>query len=441
MARRMGWRRGLAGLLVAAAALATPAGGGSAAYAEDRLDRFNVANRKEDQTEPRISGDWVVWKDYRNLSLRAVDDSPNGEIFAWDIANEREVRVARSRDAGQPAISGTIVVWTEGGERTTEIHGVDLTNGEVFAVTSSSGRQEHPAISGSLIVWQDNRNGNWDIYARDLNKNGDFPLVENGADQQRPAISGKTVVWEDLRDSGSGPNIYGFSVETGKTFRLTKNNDAYEPAIDGPWVVWVGRVDHGVFARNLETEKQIRLSSGHGPKSHPSISGDLVVWAEERDQGYDVYAYDLSKGKQLPIVRDGGDQDSPWVDDGTIVWSDGRGNNRDIYAARLNKPARKVTTAEPPASTTAPAQPASAAAPAPPTAEQVRVTGTSGSSVNLRSSPGLNGPRIKGIPEGTILTATGEPRQADGLTWRSVRDATGAEGWVAAEYLSVVSSQ
>jgi SH3-like domain-containing protein len=37
-----------------------------------------------------------------------------------------------------------------------------------------------------------------------------------------------------------------------------------------------------------------------------------------------------------------------------------------------------------------------------------------------------------------VLMPTGEVRQADGLTWRAVRDAYGAAGWVAADYLTQV---
>ena len=48
---------------------------------------------------------------------------------------------------------------------------------------------------------------------------------------------------------------------------------------------------------------------------------------------------------------------------------------------------------------------------------------------------GLTAAQIKVVPEGAVLQASGEPVQAEGRTWRKVRDAEGASGWVAAEFL------
>ena len=35
-----------------------------------------------------------------------------------------------------------------------------------------------------------------------------------------------------------------------------------------------------------------------------------------------------------------------------------------------------------------------------------------------------------------LLLATGEARQSEGRSWRRVRDAGGAEGWVVAEFVA-----
>ena len=59
------------------------------------------------------------------------------------------------------AISGTIVVWTAGGGKTTEIYGVDLQNGDIFAVTDAPGRQERPAVDGSVIVNSNRTSSPW----------------------------------------------------------------------------------------------------------------------------------------------------------------------------------------------------------------------------------------------------------------------------------------
>ncbi|HEX2032766.1 MAG TPA: polysaccharide deacetylase family protein, partial [Chloroflexota bacterium] len=87
----------------------------------------------------------------------------------------------------------------------------------------------------------------------------------------------------------------------------------------------------------------------------------------------------------------------------------------------------EMSRAQPPAPSPAPGGGAGAGA---------VVSGTGGQGVNLRASPGLRAPVIKGLPEGAPLTLLGGDASGDGLTWRHVRDAQGAEGWVAAQFVS-----
>jgi hypothetical protein len=64
-----------------------------------------------------------------------------------------------------------------------------------------------------------------------------------------------------------------------------------------------------------------------------------------------------------------------------------------------------------------------------------RVAGTDGDGVNLRTAPSLTAARLKTIPEGALVQLNGEPVQAEGLAWRSIRDQAGASGYVAAQYV------
>jgi uncharacterized protein YraI len=65
----------------------------------------------------------------------------------------------------------------------------------------------------------------------------------------------------------------------------------------------------------------------------------------------------------------------------------------------------------------------------------VRVVRTDGDGLSLRSRPSATAPRLAVIREGTLLEVIGEDRQAEGRTWRNVRQEGGATGWAAADYL------
>jgi polysaccharide biosynthesis protein PslG len=105
--------------------------------------------------------------------------------------------------------------------------------------------------------------------------------------------------------------------------------------------------------------------------------------------------------------------------------------------ARAATPAEEAPPAAPaPATPPADSPPPAEAAPPPPTEERLRVVRTDGSGVNLRAAPGLGAARIATVPEGAVLLAVDGPREAEGRTWRRVRDPAGKEGWVAAEFLA-----
>ena len=66
----------------------------------------------------------------------------------------------------------------------------------------------------------------------------------------------------------------------------------------------------------------------------------------------------------------------------------------------------------------------------------VRIVGAGADGVNLRAEPSVSGAPLKGLFDGAELELLGEDVEADGRTWRNVRDPTDrSEGWVAAEFL------
>ena len=66
------------------------------------------------------------------------------------------------------------------------------------------------------------------------------------------------------------------------------------------------------------------------------------------------------------------------------------------------------------------------------------VEGTSGNGLTLRDAPG--GADLGILPEATFVTLIQEepPQEANGITWRKIRDnISGDEGWVAEDFLSL----
>jgi len=69
------------------------------------------------------------------------------------------------------------------------------------------------------------------------------------------------------------------------------------------------------------------------------------------------------------------------------------------------------------------------------------VSGT-GSTLRLRSDPGLQSTTLKTVSDGTRLKILEGPRDADNLRWWRMQDPTdGAEGWAAETYLTPTAGQ
>ena len=102
-------------------------------------------------------------------------------------------------------------------------------------------------------------------------------------------------------------------------------------------------------------------------------------------------------------------------------------------AASTEAPVALITA--PPSSEPQPASPTRA------TAARSRVTGTGTDGLSLRAEPRSSSERLKILPDGAELELSGDEQEAEGRTWRAVRDPSdGTTGWVAAEFLEAADS-
>jgi len=68
----------------------------------------------------------------------------------------------------------------------------------------------------------------------------------------------------------------------------------------------------------------------------PAISGDIVVWADNRNGNTDIYAYDLSTQREFRITNDTSRPSSLDISDRVVVWYDGRVDAQGIYGYNLS---------------------------------------------------------------------------------------------------------
>jgi len=203
---------------------------------------FQISPSTYNQNQPAISGRYVVWQDWStgnadivlaDLNSRSVDLNSG----KYDV-NSNKVKVI-CKDLGDqenPDISGNYVVWEDWRNGNADIYMYDISAEKEYQLTSDSSDQKRPKISGNIVVWEDNRNGGSDIYALDLRNLREIQLSATG-NAYNPDVSGVLVAWEDR--SGSNSDIMLLDLISGRIYNL--GNDQFDqkaPSIYGDYVSW-----------------------------------------------------------------------------------------------------------------------------------------------------------------------------------------------------------
>lgn len=145
----------------------------------------------------------------------------------------------------------------------------------------------------------------------------------------------------------------------------------------------------------------------------PSNRGDLMVWLQRGGWRWLALAAGLIVLLVVVFALRGGEQTTAFD-----------------QATQEAVPEEALTL---PTVTLAPVEPTSVPSPA---AQAFVVVGTAEQGLFLRPEPNTNNAPLKTLPEGTRVEALGEESQGSDYVWVRVRDAEGAEGWVARDFLS-----
>lgn len=79
-----------------------------------------------------------------------------------------------------------------------------------------------------------------------------------------------------------------------------------------------------IAALNLGEGDTALICNASGDQTYLSISGDKIVWQDNRYGDWDIFMYDISTGEEKEICNVSGDQVRPRISGDIIVWADGR---------------------------------------------------------------------------------------------------------------------
>lgn len=171
------------------------------------------------------------------------------------------------------------------------------------------------------------------------------PLFIQRASQELVDVDAGRVVWQDTRFGAS--EIYLWTPAAPAGINLTNTPHAWEahPDLEGELVVWKdGYQGIGIHGLNLTTQRTFTVTVGQRDLSRPRLSGQIVVWADNRkgNEDWNIYGYDVAAAQAFTITAATGNQSDPQIDWPWVVWWDFQER---IYAHNLQSGVTKTVLA------------------------------------------------------------------------------------------------
>jgi len=307
------------------------------------ITQLSTGSAASTQTAPAISRGNVVWTDTAQLGGGAT----NADIFFLDLAGgparnltntPGEQEYLEDIDGGNvvfthtsPAMPGDILVY-------------DTSLGSSTTIASSDAlvRYAQPAVRGNYVVYIRFIGAQPDVDGYDLALGAPLSQITNDAALQlHPRVSDDLVVFEDY-GSGSA-DIMGYRIGGGGLpFAIASGPNAQlTPDVDGDWVVWVETIAPGndqIVAWNAATNAQRTLTTVASNKVQPRISGNQVVWADDRAGNLDIRSYDLATNVEDVLVDGPGDQMLSALDGNRVVYTSNQTGFEQIYLFTTTAP-------------------------------------------------------------------------------------------------------
>jgi beta propeller repeat protein len=272
---------------------------------------------------PDVSGDRFVWVWW---DTSWTEDA----IYLFDVSEGVEEKIIDlPGEQSEPHISGDWVVFSDwGSDADGDIKAFNVATDEMVNVCSDPARQEWPDISGDWIYYEDKRNGGYDIYGFNLASRTEKRMTTDAnARFVSASASGFTYV--------SGSDLW-FADSAGNNFYPVEYGQVHWGMVSDDWVVFGSDEDLDgtpevymweVVSATGDAEAITFTNEPYVDREQMSLSGTTLTYVHDNGADWDVYAKDLISGTETLVTGARAYQSSPTIDGTTIGWSDDRSYN------------------------------------------------------------------------------------------------------------------
>lgn len=352
------------------------------------LDRTSVqiSFGPDQANRANISGNLIVWDSDYSDDIHLYDLGPDGQpntadCYPGGTCEGRKDIVFETPDPyyKEPAISGNTIVWTVPGMLQMCAYNTTTGTCPVVDVTSINSTGFPAVIDGTRIAWGDDTDSDdWEIDLYDLGPDGRpdtgdcYPagpktpgnelsniLCEG---RQRittaavptnmnywPDVSGKNIVWSGIPSGGEFQDLYLHNLDTTQTRRLTNANRIQILAkIEGNRLAWISGWN-GTHPERSDvltclydtvsgTCPPVAVATDNTKFYSVDLSGDSIVWQDDRLGTMDIYLHQLNTGRSQVLVGTEAYQDEPRLSGTRAVWIDNRTGPLEVFTRSLPVP-------------------------------------------------------------------------------------------------------
>lgn len=244
----------------------------------------------------RGAGDWLVW-----------EDATRNDIFAYNIpAGSGFYLTTDAFVQRNPAISGNVIVWEDYRHGLANVYAYFLDTAEVRRVTHGPGNHRAPSVYGTLVAWEDDRNGTRDIWAARLDGTAAFPIHEGPDRESDPLVLDEMVYYRTFRFNVW--DIVAHDVRRNETFEVTADTGINgAPFTNGKDVFFLTQFHTAwqLDRYDVRRDRVFETSLKFGDTSRVSIEGDRLI-ATVRDLGntVQIVARNLTSGTSTHVSGD-----------------------------------------------------------------------------------------------------------------------------------------
>ncbi|MEZ4591686.1 MAG: hypothetical protein R3D55_11185 [Chloroflexota bacterium] len=178
------------------------------------------------------------------------------------------------------------------------------------------------------------------LYLIEIETGRRFVISEKGG-WGNVVVTQATVAWVD--DDG---HVQQYNIFTGETQQITREPaDRFNLAGNDQWLVWQDKRNEtgdenyyaaDIYAFDLTAGVEIPIAVADGVQQQPALSGDTVVWADNRnspvrgeplegcgncpDNPFDIYSFNLRTGETAVFIADGKHNAQPTISGNQVAW-------------------------------------------------------------------------------------------------------------------------